>query len=466
MNILITSINPLFAGKVIGGSTKHLYHIAVYLGTLGHEVTILSTNRPDSNEPFRWHDKVLVKPILKFKQPFPQPYDMAAHKMVYNIRAITDHIRMADRFYMHDGEILFPPMYYDIPTIISLRDNVYPETMLGSFLFQADALITISDYSREAVIHAAGQIIPELSERTIAIPNGVDFDRFKPTSPSANIFKMIPIDSSQYTVILHPHRPETSKGLPQTIAVADLLVHQYHFDDLLVLIPQWFDAADTPEVQRFTDDMMTQIKARGLSAHVHFHDWLPQRLMPDYYNLGDLHLALGHIVEAFGNTVYESLACGTPSIAARVGPCRTLVPDELLDKVHFDDITTTAKLAADILRNRPQVSAETTAYLQAHFSIDQQLQAYADTILHARKLPLVSYTFSALNTSTRYQLAPWCYIWDEVNIYHDFTATHVAMPTLAAQVATSPDGFSLTSHPDLSQEMLGKWYQDGYVVPV
>ncbi|MCB8959724.1 MAG: glycosyltransferase family 4 protein [Ardenticatenales bacterium] len=462
----MSSINPLFADKVIGGSTKHLYHVARHLGELGHEVEILSTRRPDSDRPFRWHDNVLVKPLLQFKQPFPQPYDMAAHKMASNIRLIADHLRSADRYYMHDGEILFPPMYHDIPTVISLRDNVYPETMLGSFLFQADALITIADYSRAVAIHAAGQVIPELAERTVAIPNGIDFDHFRPGEPDPAIFDIIPINPAAHTVVLHPHRPETSKGLPQTIAVADLLVHQYGFHDLLVLVPRWFDAAATPEVQAFTDQVLGDIAARGLEAHFHFHDWIPQRLMPDYYNLGDLHLALGHFVEAFGNTVYESLACGTPSIAARVGPYRDLVPDELMDKVHFDDAASAAALATTILRERPAVPEATMAYLHDHFNIDKQLQGYADVILNARKLPPVSYRFTPRDDQTRYRLAPWCYLWGEANIFHDFRAEHVAMPLLAALVRELPDGFRLMDRPELAAGILTGWYEQGYVVPV
>ena len=466
MKIIMTSINPLFPDKVIGGSTKHLYHVAVHLGEMGHEVLILSTNRPDSTTPFNWHPNVLVKPVLQFKQPFPQPYDMAAHKLASNIRTITNHLRDADRFYMHDGEILFPPMYHDIPAVISLRDNVYPETMLGSFLFQGDALITIADYSREVAIHAAGQIIPELAERTLAVHNGIDFERFRPSTPNNEIRQLIGINPENHTVVLHPHRPETSKGLPQTIAVADRLVHHYGFDDLLVLVPRWFDAEATPEVQAWTELILSDIERLGLVDHFHFHPWIPQRLMPHFYNLGDIHFALGHFVEAFGNTVYESLACGTPSLAARVGPYRTLVPGDLMDKVHFDDADGAAALANDILRNRRDVPAETMAYLKAKFAIEKQLNAYAETILNAEKLPLVSYEFAPLTETTRYKLAPWCYIWDGVNIYHDFTAQHVSMPELAVLIEADPAGFTLAEHPDLSRSRLDSWYEQGYIVPV
>ena len=43
---------------------------------------------------------------------------------------VAEHLVQADRFYMHDGELLLPYLYCDVPTVISLRDSVYPETII------------------------------------------------------------------------------------------------------------------------------------------------------------------------------------------------------------------------------------------------------------------------------------------------------------------------------------------------
>jgi hypothetical protein len=55
-------------------------------------------------------------------------------------------------------------------------------------------------------------------------------------------------------------------------------------------------------------------------------------------------------VESFGNTPYESLGCGTPAVVARVSTHRELLPDHLLDKVHFGDVETAASLTAAIIK--------------------------------------------------------------------------------------------------------------------
>jgi len=458
MKIIATSINPLFADQVIGGSTKHLRNVMVRLAEMGHEIVILCTQRPDTSRPFHWHERALVKPVFQYKQPFPQPYEIPGYAMAYNIQTLVDHLTGADRFYMHDGEFLFPAVYEHLPAIISLRDNVYPETMLGSYLFRGDRLITIADYSRQVVLHGPGRFLKQLAERTIAIPNGIDFDRFRPQAPDPAIFERIPIDPAQHTIILHPHRPERSKGLPQTIAVADRLVHQYGFNDLLVLVPRWFDADKGADTRAFQQEMEQEIAQRGLNGHFLFHDWIPQSLMPSYYNLGDLTLALGHFVEAFGNTPYESLACGTPAIPARIATHRSLVPDDLLDKVHFGDNERAAALAAELLRERPQVSPAVTHYLQSHYDVESQLRAYAEAILETPKQPPLRYTFQPLTGETRCQLAPWCYEWGEANFYHDFKATHQRLPALSELLAAYPDGFPLDAHPDGRD-----WLANGYL---
>ena len=326
MRIVMFSINPLFADTVMGGAPKHLQNIAVYLGELGHEVRVLCTRALPEYRPFQWHPHVEVRPVLPFKQPFPQPYAIPAYDIALILQIVGDHLRDADRFYMHDGEFLFPYAFDDIPTVVSLRDNVYPETLLGGFLFRRDRLILISDYSRRYFVHTAGRFYPGLAERVTVIKNGLDWARFKPVTPD-RIYDYLPISRGSGPVVLHPHRPEESKGILQTIAVVDRLVNHYDLTDLVALVPRWHEVQATAELRAFYAHIEQEITTRGLQDHMIFHDWIPQDLMPEYFSLGSVTLSLGHFPESFGNAVYESLGCGTPSIVARISTHRELLPD-------------------------------------------------------------------------------------------------------------------------------------------
>jgi glycosyltransferase involved in cell wall biosynthesis len=465
MKIVAFSINPLFADHVMGGAPKHLQSIVLHLGELGHQVTVLATRREDSQQPFRWHENVEVLPVLPFRQPFPQPYAVPAYDLAAVVQIVGEHLQTADRFYMHDGEFLFPYAYQHVPTVVSLRDNVYPETLQGGFLFQGDRLILISEYARQYFLHTAGRFFPGYAERAVVIHNGVDWDHFKPQTPT-EILDIVPVEPGRYPIVLHPHRPEDTKGIRQTLAVADLLVHQYGFGDLRVLVPEWLDYGLSRELRDYYDDLRNEIAERNLAENIVFHGWIPQSLMPQYYSLGSVTLALGRFVESFGNSVYESLGCGTPAIPVRISSHREILPEDLVDKVDYNDIETAAAIAAEIINSGRRTSVQTLAYLHEHYNVHKQRAAYADVILHAQRLGPLAYQLRSLDEHVRYQLAPWCYR-AKRGIYHDFRSDYLADSDLDGLLAAFPDGFMLTNAQSrgIAPDTVCQWYRDGYLVP-
>ncbi len=436
------SITPLFPDHDMGGGQKHLRSIALHLAEQGHEITLLCTRRADTNAPFRWHERALVLPILRFKQPFPAPYDTPAYNIAAIMQDVGEYMQRADRFYIHDGEFVFPYVYRDKPTIVGLRDNVYPETTQGAFHFEGDTLIVISEYARQFFLQTVGRFFPELPGRMKVIRNGIDWEKFQPTKPR-RILNLIPsIHPELHTIVLHPHRPEDSKGIWQTIEVADRLVRSYGIGNLRVLVPRWLGVKDDPGVQDLYDRVEREIAARGLSEHFVFHEWVPVDLLPEYYSLGHVTLALGHFVESFGNAVYESLGCGTPSIVARISSHRELLPESLIDKVDFGDHDTAAQIAAEILRGKRRTPQATLDYLHAHFSVSEQLNAYAETILNARVAPPMHYRFTPIDNSTRFILPIWCYRAGRKGIYHDYLVRYYQDAALENLLDAHPQGFT------------------------
>jgi glycosyltransferase involved in cell wall biosynthesis len=466
MRIVMFSINPLFPGHVMGGAPKHLQNIALHLGALGHDVTILSTRTEGAEQPFPWGERVQVLPVLRFKQPFPQPYAVPAYDLAAILQEAGDHLCHADRFYMHDGEFLFPYAYRHVPTVVSLRDNVYPETLLGSFLFRGDRLVLISEYSRQYFLHTAGRFFPGLADRIEVIHNGLDWEKFKPVKPR-RILDIIPVDLARGPIVLHPHRPEETKGIHETIAVIDLLVRKYDFAGLTALVPRWLDVQSTPELRAFYESIEHEIARRDLSDHFLFHEWVPQELMPEYYSLGAVTLSLGSFVESFGNAVYESLGCGTPSVVARISTHRELLPESLIDRADYGDIETTAALAARIIRYQERTSPETLGYLRENYSIQRQLDAYAGVILNARRLDDLEYRHTPLDDSTRFRLAPWCYR-SERGFYHDFLARYFPLDGFSEllQEGTADFSFNDAARLGLTREEVLTCYRDGFLIPL
>ena len=460
--IAVFSMTPLFPDFAMGGGQKQLKKVALHLGEQGHQLTILSTQREGSMTPFKWHDNVEIHPTLRFKQPYPEPYFTPLYHIANAIREMGDAIAQADIHYSHDGGLIFPYVYQDIPTVISLRSILYPETLQAAFLFQGDEWIVPSEHTRASYEAAVSQFSPAVGERMHTIHNGFDWDQLRYRPPAA-IFERIPAAVSEHPIVLFPHRPELSKGIYETLAVADRLVHEYGWTDLRVLVPRWLDAETEPGNRAYYDRLNRAIHEAGLADVFVFHEWIHDDLIAEYYSLADVTLCIGSYVETFGNTPFESLGCGALPILARVAAYRGLLPDEHVHRVDYGDIDAAAEQAHVILTEKRRTPKATLRYLRSEFSLEAMVTRYADVILQAAKKPRLPYAMPRLAGKTRYRLAPWCCLSERYGVYHDFRADYQADSQLIDIAAAHPKGFR---GEEIEPARLRSWLDNGFVVPV
>ena len=460
--IAVFSMTPLFPEFAMGGGQVQLKKVALHLGELGHRLTILSTRREGSMTPFRWHENVEIRPVLRFKQPYPEPYFTPIYHIANAIRYVGEAIADADIHYSHDGGLIFPLVYQSKPTVISLRSIIYPETMQAAFLFQGDEWILPSEHTRASYEAVVSQFAPDVRDRMQAIHNGFDWDVFQYRAP-ADIFELIPADIAEHPVMLFPHRPDLNKGIYEVVQVAQRLVRDLGWEDLRVLVPRWLDAESDPLNIAYYDQLRRAISEAGLENNFVFHDWISEALIPEYYSLADVTMCIGNCVETFGNTPFESLGCGTLPVVSRVAAYRDLLPDEHIDRVDYGDIDQAAALAHKILSERRRTSAATLRYLREEFSLETMVSRFADVILKAEKKPPLQYRLPRLGAESKYKLAPWCYISPERGIYHDFRAVYQKDDALIHLASERPGGFPGSA---LDESQLQAWLDDGYVVPL
>jgi len=465
MKIVMFSMTPLFPDRSMGGAQKQLKKVALHLAQQGHDITVLCTRRDDLREPFKWHERAEIVPIFRFKQPYPEPYFTPVYNIANAIGDLGAYLQNADRYYSHDGGLIFPYVYQDIPTVISLRSILFAETLQSGFLFQGHKLILPSEHTKQAYLHTVGRFFPELEKRMQVIHNGFDWTRYQPTRPSAALRQLIPFDTDAHDYILYPHRPEAAKGIHQTIDVLDRLVNHYHQRQVRLLAPRWVDAGTAPELKTFYASLEQDIAQRGLTDYVIYHDWVSDALIPEYYSLGAVTLALGSYVETFGNTIHESLGCGTPVIMSRVGPYRDLIPGA--EKVAYDDTESAAAIAYDIIRKGERTPVHLRDYLREHFSLQPMVEAFADAILNAETPTPLNYVFRPINDETLFKLAPWCEVIHHLGVYHDFRAEYNTDDRFMQLVTTYGEGITVQRASalgvDAAQVMV--WYRDGYLVP-
>jgi hypothetical protein len=252
----------------------------------------------------------------------------------------------------------------------------------------------------------------------------------------------------------------------QTILVVEKLVKIYGFTHLRVLVPQWLGEMNGQSESEFHTQISAELQRRGLEEHFIFQQWLSQDEMPEYYSAASLTLCLGSVVEAFGNVAYESLACGTPSIVAKVGVHRSQLPDTLIDKVEYGDVDAAAQIAATILREHTRVRGERLEQILNYFSLERQLEAYVRIITQAEKLPQLESKTIVISQETKFHLAPWCYLATR-GIYHDYHAKYYRIPKLEAWLAEI-DTLSFTEKEGRSilWDEMQQWYRMGILVPL
>ncbi len=423
MKILAFSINPIFPDRVTGGASKHLERVLRYLGEKGNQVTLLCAAVPGSKFEFELHSNVFVKAILPFHLPFPQPYAVSPFELSSISHTILIEISGKDRFYIHDGELLLPELYTHIPTISSFRDNVYPESVLGSFIGQADEIICVSPYSADVIRSSAGLVLSGLDERIHVVPNGIDPEVFHPSDPDP-VAKELLLDLNKHRFLLHPHRPESSKGLKESLKILEKLINQFGQKDLILLSPDWL-----PEMQGHLENSFKQlildfIETHGLQEHVRFHGWLRQDQLASYYSCGALTLSVGNNPEAFGNVAYESIACGTPSVVAMVGTHRTQLPDSLVYKTQYDNPSEAAEICYLILKNNLRVSERDRLEVLSLLNLERQLTAYSSIILSATKREPMQINPQKINSAKSYRLAPWCDLTSR-GIFNDYKGRYL-----------------------------------------
>lgn len=412
MKIAIFSVGPVFRDHMHGGSQKILREVAAHLGRAGHDVTVLCTSRSDNHEPFHLAPGVLVSPTLKFKETYPEPYYTAPYNLanvVVDVRRVAEG---SDVLYLHDGELLYHFVYEDVPTVVSMRDFVYPDTLAGGLSFRRDLLVLNSEYVAGCVTDAFSSFRPSVAGRMRLIFNGVNLEHFRPSS-TGRIRKLISLPEGAIPII-YPHRPDPRKGIYEALEAMAGLRRRLgtRGDRLRLLIPTWIDGKVSPKSKHVYQTVYDDVRARaaelGVSDLVIYHPWVSYDLMPEYYSLGRATLCLGNFVEACSNVSLEATACGSRCVVSRVASHRHLLPDDFASKVRYGDANASVDALEAAIGSPPDADAARD-FIAARYSYERMLEGYEAALTGMAITPPLreEYAFS-LNGDQFLKLPTWC----------------------------------------------------------
>jgi D-inositol-3-phosphate glycosyltransferase len=189
-----------------------------------------------------------------------------------------------------------------------VRFEIERRAMAGS-----DRVIAATDIDRAQIERHYGALAP-----IVVIPGGVDLARFRPAD-QAQARARLGLPSGE-RVLLFVGRIQRLKGLEvllRAFALLDGLPAR-----LVVVGGRPNTTHESREISR-----LEQLAGRlGIAERVVFAGAVPHEELPVYYAATDV-TVMPSSYESFGLVAVESLACGRPMVATRVGGLRTIVRD-------------------------------------------------------------------------------------------------------------------------------------------
>jgi D-inositol-3-phosphate glycosyltransferase len=148
------------------------------------------------------------------------------------------------------------------------------------------------------------------------VPCGVNLDLFRPMDKAA-ARQRLGLEKDEF-ILLYVGRFDPIKGIDRLL---EAMAHLKHLKRMRLVIVGG-DGPATPEYQN-----LRQLCGKfGIQKFVHFVGRVDQDQLPPYYSAADA-LVVPSYYESFGLVGLESLACGTPVVATRVGAMEDIIED-------------------------------------------------------------------------------------------------------------------------------------------
>jgi glycosyltransferase involved in cell wall biosynthesis len=237
--------------------------------------------------------------------------------------------------------LLFPTVYSFVPVfsrakkVVMIHDVIaekYPHFTLPSRAarffwkakvalgrWQADAIVTVSDYSRQCLLERF-KIAPH---RIFVVGEASDpiFRVLDNPQPTPRLDSLGITANSRMVVYVGGFGPH--KNLEMLIAVFAKLAAQREFSDVcLVMVGEY----EREVFHSYFGTIKKQVEEHGIADRVIFTGYLPDEELVVLLNLSTV-LVLPSLMEGFGLPAVEAAACGCPVIATTASPLPTLLGD-------------------------------------------------------------------------------------------------------------------------------------------
>lgn len=283
---------------------------------------------------------MLLAPFLLAAAMFPVVKRILAEG--YNFDLIDAHY-----FYPDGVAAVMLARHFGKPVVVTARGtdinlisrHLWPRKMIQWAASRASGIITVSRALKDAMVQ-----MTVAEERITVLRNGVDLQLFQPTDREAERRRL----GLSHTTLLSVGNLIRTKGHDVAIeALAELPAVE------LLIIGEGEDGAS----------LRSLAQALGVGDRVRFIGRVRQEDLKAYYTAADA-LVLPSVREGWTNVLLESMACGTPVIANRVGGT--------------PEIVQRPEAGLLIEERTPRVLAQAVRQLMANYPDRRATRAYAE----------------------------------------------------------------------------------------
>lgn len=277
-----------------GGVETHVYEIATRLANRGHEVTVFSADAGSDVPSTSTDDGVRVR---RFPSVSPNGAFYIAPQMAAAVRRAGADIVHAHNY--HAFPLFFAALGVTNERFVVTTHyhggsaNRFRDTLLSLYrplgrwaVEQADEVIAVSDWERK-------QLFDDFGADAIVVPNGINLKSFANAEP----------EQRERRYLLCVGRLEEYKGVQHVIrALPDMSEYE-----LIV--------AGSGSYQEKLEEITRE---EGVTDRVDFLGYVDDDRLPKLYTGADVYVTLSEF-EAYGMTVAEALAAGTPCLIRERG---------------------------------------------------------------------------------------------------------------------------------------------------
>ncbi len=227
---------------------------------------------------------------------------------------------------------------------------------------------------QDALIATSPQAASYLERPARVILHGVDLGVFHPAADRAALRASLGFQPGDIVIGCFG-RIRAQKGVDLLVEAALRLFPDRPRAKLV------FTGRVTQDNQAFFDDLQARIAAAGLSERIRFLGEVPWAQVVQTYQALDLFAAPARW-EGFGLTPLEAMACGVPTVAARVGAYETLIREaetgSLVARDDADALTDALARWLDDDAARQAAGQAARAHVQANYAIEAEAAAIVD----------------------------------------------------------------------------------------